>query len=800
MKIQILLIFLFTFLIQIINAQPSANNFPKGTISGNIIDANTKEKIEFASVQVYHLQDTSYTNGAMSNENGIFEINKLKFGTYKLIVKFIGYEKFELSNLKITSKTPDLKIGEIKLIPDNVLLSEVEVKTEKSLFEKRIDKKVYNIDQMPGVQGGTAADVMKNIPSVNMDDQGKINIRNNSNLQILIDGRPSNALESGLNNLPSSSIEKVEVITNPSAKYNPDGTSGIVNIILKKNRNKGVSGNITLGYGTLERYNSNLNLGYYNGKLNLFGSLSQRYNDEVVKVITARNYYNNNGIVMYQTSNNKGDNISRNYNARFGADYYINTKNSLSFSNSLVYNNGTNWEKQDYYTYNPFDLISYNNIANREFKDMISNDLNINYSKKFNQENQSLIVDFAMSNVAQDSKQNINNFLDLYIQDEYTSSYDSILNDEKRNTYVESIDYAQTLKNIIFESGLRFTQRNIKNTQPNTIDGNNAVQYNDNTNAAYITAGKKWNKWSSKLGLRFENFNRSFILNNDNNTYNKTFNDWFPTLAINYERKKGENISFNYSRRTNRPGMQNLNPSSDRSNQFSVRRGNPYLLPEYIHALEIGYNTYFKSFSINTNLYFTHTSQAFTRFASVDDNGAITITSANIGVQNQYGVEFISNGNLTKTTSITYSANVGRREIRGNKMTTSFNKENISFNTRINIAQKITNKIDAQVGAFYTSPFITPQGEILSRNNVDLSIRLKVIKNKGLITAGINDIFLGSVFRIQNSEINFNNTVKRIRASRYATISFNYRFGSGDMKSNKKPIRQQEQQQQSNDF
>jgi len=792
-KYIVTILFLFHFSL-FLKAQPENAKFGKGNIKGKIIDASTNEVIEFASAQVYHLKDTSYTNGALSDDKGIFNITQLKFGSYKLIVNSIGYKKLEVSNIKITNEAPMLDVGIIKLENNGVQLNEVEVKSEKSLFEKRIDKKVYNIEQMPGVQGGTAADVMKNIPSVNTDDQGKINVRNNSNLQILIDGRPSNLLENGLNNLPSSAIEKVEVITNPSAKYDPDGTSGIVNIILKKNRTKGTSGNVTVGYGTLQRYNSNLNLGYYTGKLNVFGNIAQRYEDEQVKVTTERLYYNSNNVIMFQNSRNVGNNIARSYNLRFGADYYMTKSSSISLSNSFSYNNFTSWEKQDYYTHNPFEIAAYDHIATCELRKNFSNDLNVNFNKKFKNEGQSLVAEFSMSNNKRDSKQTIDNYLTNYISDENSFANDSILYHENRNTYVSSLDYTQTIKSIMFETGLKFTQRNIINEQPNTIDGFNAINYSDNTNAAYIIAGKKWDKFSSKIGLRYENFNRKFTLQSSDKSYNKTINDFFPTLALNYERKKGENISFNYSRRINRPNMFSLNPANDRSNQFSVRRGNPDLLPEYIHAFELGYNTYIKSFSVNTNLYYTRTTQAFTRFAGVDENGAITITFANIGLQNQYGIEFIGNGNLTKTTSVTFSANVGRREIRGNSLTQSFRRENFNFNTRVNISQKITSKIDAQIGAFYAAPFVTPQGELLSRNNIDISVRNRVLKNKGTITLGMNDILLGSIFRVRNSEANFSNTVRRVRASRFATLSFNYRFGSGEMKQSKKPTKQQEQQ------
>lgn len=786
-------------------AQPPAGTvlggMRQGKVFGYILDSISKYPVEYSSITLTHLRDSNFVTGALTNDKGFFEINELKPGKYKAVINFIGYRKKEINAISVLPPNFSADLGIIYLVESAKTLDEVKVVGQRALYEKQIDKKVFNTEQMVGVQGGTAADVLKNIPSVNMDDQGNLNLRNNGNVQILIDGKPSNALSSGLQNLPASAIEKVEVITNPSAKYDPDGTSGIVNIILKKGRQAGLNGNVTVGYGTLNRYNFSTGLNYYSGKVNVNANYGFRYDNVPNWITSDRAFINSNNENEFQESENKNWNYNRNHSFRVGLDYALNANNSISVSTATIFGFDNNYENPIYLFYKENNVYRKEIIHSSESRKNVNLDANTNYTHKFKKPETEISFDYSISssdrNTDRKNELSGENYLLNYLYN------DATLFDEgdDRLTHVAQSDFKTNLLSHKFETGLKYTNRNLQSLQnifPSTIQVIyiNGVDYKDYTGAGYFTLAKKIDKLSYKAGLRFESFTNDFFnVNFPNAVYKNTYNDFFPTVALSYEMKQGEAITLNYSRRTNRPNIGMLNPVADISNPYSQRRGNPNLQPEYINALELSYNKYFKIFSLTSSLYMNQTNNAFTRSAVVDNEGRITITSDNIGKQLQYGIELLINGSFTKKLTITYSANLSQRRISGNIVGQDFKAENVNFNNRLNAVYAINKKWDVQLGAFYNSRFVTPQGEILSMNNVDMAFRYRVFNGKGVFTFGVNDIFWGNKFRVRVNQPTFTNAVERKRQSRFVSVNFNYRFGKGDSKSRKRdqPQRNTEQ-------
>lgn len=772
-----------------------------GTIVGFVRDSTTKTSVEFATVKLlYSTSSTAIISGAVTNENGYFRFEGIKSGSYKIVINNVGFKNKILSNIEINDRTTTIDLGSIYLQAEFTNLEQVEVKSTKSFIEKSTDKKTYNTQQMTGVQGGTAVDVLKNVPSISFDGEGNVLLRNNPNVQILVDGKPSNLLSSGLQNVPSANVEKIEIINNPSVKYESDGTAGIINIITKNKRAEGINGNVTIGYGTTQRANAATNLFFTKNKLNAFVGYTMRNEGFNINTTNTKNFINGNNEIVNCTNTAKNWSHPFVNMIRIGGDYAFDKQNTLSVSN----NTGLLQVKNTSPTSIRF-CDAMNHAYQLEYIEMydqkkgLSNDLNISFKHNFSKENQYFNIDFNNSILNRTTNFNyIRKVENPESQQQYVLE-NKLLEKDKKNTIIGGFDVRNPIKNSFIEFGARYTYRSFINNQDFTLINDSKIDYQDKLSSAYAlfnSDAKK--KIIYVVGLRYETFYRNFTMNNSDE-YSNLENGLFYNAQLMYKKNEKNLWSISTSRRANRPKFIQLNPYHDRTDPYIIRNGNPYLNSEIVYTMELAYSTFFKNISVNASLFNSITNNAFTKFIMLQNDGVTNVTTNNIGQQLQNGIELILNASFIKKINITTSGNVNHRVISGNYNQADYNIKSLNYLGKVNFSYSITKKLDAQLGAQYISKYNTPQGEIGSTSNIDISARYKILKSKGLIQLGFNDILFGNNFMIHSIEPNTENLYLRLTDTRFATLSFTYRFGIATNKGAPRGKNQEKQDAHSTD-
>jgi outer membrane receptor protein involved in Fe transport len=587
----------------------------------------------------------------------------------------------------------------------------------------------------------------------------------------------------------------VEVITNPSAKYDPDGMSGIINIVLKKNKLRGTNGNVTLSAGTNNKYNGNVSYNFRKDKVNIYSNYSFRYNERFGRGDVKRTTY------LADSSNfliqkNNSDNLSRNHSAKIGMDYNASKQSTFGFNVTLNYEEKSEQEKLMNNTENESaQLASAFNRYTNSPSDGLSQDYNVNYRQRFKNPKQLLSIEsnFSINN---------NQSLAQYEQENFWENYQEIApywfyQNNKSNTDFminsNTIDFESPLfKNGKIESGLKNINREIDNDfyseTFNTSAGefladdslNNRFVYHENIYAAYTSYGQTLGKWSYKAGLRAEQANtKSTLINNDSSYVNNYFNI-FPTAFINRKINEKQEVQLNYGRRINRPGTRQLSPFTDYSNPLILRVGNPYLNPEYTHNLEFTYLFNHKKVNFSTTVFYRKTVDLIMRNILVNANNQTIVTFTNLGSSDNMGIETVSRIELYKWWNITANINGFQTVIKGTNQDGDINTSNLSWNAKILTNVLFKKGWSLQASGLYNAQNIIAQGTILPMSQVDFAIKKDVLKSKGTVTFGLNDVFDKMRFRIETSGSNFAQQAERKRETRIATLTFNYRFGSGD--------------------
>jgi iron complex outermembrane recepter protein len=799
------LIIFFLFII-LFDVQAQEGNFrrpeggppPFAKLTGKVIDSNTKEVVEFATVSLFRLPKDTLVAGIVTNANGVFELENLRPGKYKLVIAFMGYKSLMMDTL-VLRKLEERDLGTLNLGTNEKVLKEVTIETQQDMVKNTIDKKVFNAEKLAIANGGSANDVLAQVPTVSVDIDGNISLRGSGNVTILIDGRPSGMSGAGragvLSGIPASAIESVEVITNPSAKYDPDGMSGIINIVLKKNKLQGTNGNATVSAGTNNKYNGNVSYNFRKNKVNLYSNYSFRYNERYGRGDVNRTTYMGDS-ANYLIQKNNSDNLNRNHSAKVGMDYNASKLATFGFNVTLNYENKTEQEKLVNNSENESSQLAsaFNRYTNNP-SEGLSQDYNLNYRQKFKNPKQLLSIE---------SNYSINNNLSnsFYQQENFWEDYHEInpywfYQNNRTNTdfsiNTNTIDFESPLfKNGKIESGLKNTNREIDNdfyseTFNNAAGNfladdslNNRFVYNENIYAAYTSYGQTLGKWSYKTGLRAEQANtKSTLINNDSSFVNNYFNV-FPTAFINRKINDKQEVQLNYGRRINRPGTRQLSPFTDYSNPLILRVGNPYLNPEYTHNLEFSYLYNHKKVNFSTTVFYRKTVDLIMRNISINAINQTIVSFTNLGSSENMGIETVSRIELYKWWNITANINGFQTVIQGTNQDGEINTSNLSWNAKFLSNMLFKKGWSLQTSGSYNARNIMAQGTILPMSQVDFALKKDVFKNKGTLTLSVTDVFDQMSFRINTSGSDFSQEAERKRETRIATLTFNYRFGSGD--------------------
>lgn len=767
-------------------------------LSGKVLEYGTNLPIEFAAVSIYRMPKDTLIGGIVTNAQGIFELERLRPGKYKLSIAFMGYKKLVLDTL-ILRKEEERNLGPLYLQSNEKVLKEVTIETQQDMVKNTIDKKVFDAEKLAIANGGSANDVLTQVPTVSVDIDGNISLRGSGNVTILIDGRPSGMSGAGragvLSGIPASAIESVEVITNPSAKYDPDGMSGIINIVLKKNKLQGTNGNITVSAGTNNKYNGNIAYNFRKNKVNLYSNYSFRYNERYGFGNVNRTTYVGDSAVYLKQKNNS-DNTNRNHSAKIGMDYNLSKLTTLGFNVTLNYENKSEFEKLENNSENETQqLASAFNRYSKTPSEGLSQDYNVNYRQKFNNPKQLLSIEsnYSINNNLSISKYQQENFWENYQEINPYWFYQNNNSNTDFSINSNTLDFESPLfKNGKIESGLKNTNRKIDNDfysetfNNNSNDFvsddslNNRFIYHENIYAAYTSYGQTLGKWSYKAGLRAEQANtKSTLINNDSSYVNNYFNV-FPTAFINRKINDKQEIQLNYGRRINRPGTRQLSPFTDYSNPLILRTGNPYLNPEYTHNFEFSYLYNFKKVNFSTTLFYRKTNDLIMRNIRVNNYNQTIVTFTNLGSSENTGIETVSRIEFFKWWNVTINLNGFQTVIKGTNQDGEINTSNLSWNAKFLSNMILKKGWSLQTSGSYNARNIMAQGTILPMSQVDFALKKEILKNKGTLTLGVTDIFDQMRFRINTSGSNFSQSAERKRETRIATFTFNYRFGSGD--------------------
>ena len=799
-----LLSLLFLLCTTLIVAQPKPTEVVTGSVTGVVIDADLNQPIPYATIIISKSGGETLTGG-ITNDNGIFEIKKIPEGIYTLKIQFIGYETFE-RDLKIDREHREHDMGKLNLSPIAAELDAVNIVAERTTIEQKIDRKVINVGKDLTTSGASAADIMNNIPSVNLDQQsGALTLRGNSNVQVMVDGKLSNIPpDQLLKQLPSNSIKKIELITNPSAKYNPDGMSGIINIVLHKNVNIGFNGDVSAGlaYEKNPQFNSGLNLNYRNGKFNLYSNYSNTIAERANYGTIFRE--GDDSTQFFDMLNDQNSHL-----LKVGLDVYLNDKNTIS-----VFTSQNSFKGEPGGTIN----IVYADDATRNLLQDFGADMD-NYSQQYNFDYN---LDFEKEGHNIEFEADYNTFdadEDTYF--DFTgatqlSDYEDFVN-TKRDRTTLNLDYVNPLSDseklevglqaILFNTDIGYSSTGQSfNSSGNLIPTpNTQFDYSRDIYSAYVTYGKSYEKWSYQAGVRAEQVNVAA----DTNSVRAFTNDYFelyPSAYVTFNPSEKNQYQLSYSRRIDRPGVGQVNPIREWSSPLVTEYGNVNLRPQFTNSIEANYTRTLEKGSLTAGVFYRMIDDLINQAVFVDrfNLDRMVLTNDNFDATTAYGFEVSSNYKPLEWWSINASFDLFNQTQMGitesldpnieNPTTADITQsakeiENTVYNVRMINNLTATKQLTFTAFAMFRGPQKGIQFSNKSMFMTNIGARYSIFEGKGTISLNYNDIFntMKARFTATNpyalqGQFNWeSNTVY---------VGFNYRFGDSKYRAKKRKSRE----------
>ena len=763
-----------------------------GTISGNILDLNDNLPIEFATVSIYRASDSTLVTGSVCNEKGTFVVDNLPYDDYYLKVDFIGYNSERVNGIHLNQKK--IIIPTVQLTESSLILSEFRVAEEKSTLETRIDKKVFNADKSLVSKGGTGLDMLRDVPSVEVDESDNIKLRGDVNVTVLIDGRPSPIPVSQLlKQIPASTIDRVEIITNPSAKYDSEGMAGILNIILKKNKLKGFNGNLSTSFaqGTTLGNNSSLGLNYRVKKINIHANISSGIGRFDYWGLRDRNVILNDTFSSRLYAEDKAQRKTRAYSVKSGVDYFINDNNMVYVTGSYSANKTYGSEFFDYSNFDQWgNITSTSHRTNEKKSPSLTYGINGGWQKSFKKKGVSLDLDIDYgTNKLKATDKAETHYYDPSSTELGLPSYQNINQNNDRSILLSKLDFTLPINDSVnLELGTHYTSRNFGSEfSSESVIGNGAFQpdtaLNNNFNylqdvvALYMTYGKRFNKIGIKLGLRGEQTFTTSELISTPETYSNNYFQLFPSAHFSFKKDASTEFMLSYSKRINRPKMQLLNPFPSYIDPFTLQAGNPYLKPEIIHVNEVGVVKYWKKVMLNSNLYYRYLNNKNQKFAS-NEEGVSKLSYRNLGSSSLTGLELILSYSPTKKIKIMSTTNLFKSKVKGELITGNEDVSAFGWTERISLNIRVKKDWRIQVAADYRPEFDVQQGVIGSMYGVGAAIQKSLFKNKGSISLRFSDIFNTREYKFQSHDFDgYSFLSERNWESQTVALSFSYSFG-----------------------
>lgn len=777
------------------------------SISGIVQDAITNEPLPSASIFVLNSKDSSIITGGKSNLKGKFSITNLKDGQYFLKISYIGYDDSQLIQFEIKNDNP-ADLGAIALSPTSTELAEIQIVADKPIIELSSGKKIFNVDKNLISTGGTALDIMKNIPSIDIDNDGNVLFRGSSNIKILIDGKTSSLFQSensGLEKIPADMIEKIEIITNPSSRYDAEGVAGIINIILKKNLNSGFNSIFSLNAGTKDKYGASLNLDYDLDNFKLSGGYDFKSEISTMDLSIIREI--NESDINSANNSNQINNRRRkyyNHSVRTAVSYIPDKSTSYSISSLLFANDSKFTEFSNYNFFNKYGTIETIRMGDYKSSTPEFNiDLSASFNKQFSTDGNLLTVNVIYSK--SEEKENT-----LLAYNSLNPSYVIIDSSFRQNTeYLEK--YSNGYLEIIFQNNfLYFNLESGFKSSFRSNDGNylysvfdptssqwldpykvsNHFLYDEFIHAAFLILSRNIFDLHIELGLRVEHSTINTAQLTSGQKYSNIYMDFFPSISISRKFSPKDELSLNYSRRISRPYLHFLNPYVDMRDPYNIRYGNPDLLPEYIDSYEINYLTLINKLSLISTLYYRNTNQSMSRYLKLEENNAIGMTFVNIDRDYKIGMELGLSGELFPWWNINANFSYYYAKFDGGEKFSNITNENFQWYARLNSNFKIIDNLNFQLSGFYNAPTATLQGTRLAMYALDAGLKYDLFNNKLSLSLNWNDIFDIRKFRVNVYGIDF--VTKRQFKRETSIINLNATYRLNTQKPMPRKIRDRE--------
>ena len=763
------------------------------TISASIQDKNSGDFLPFATITLRNPANNKLIGGAVSDERGKAIIQS-SVSNVEIQVDYVGFETLIFT--KVLSKRTDL--GSLQLTPKENQLTGIDLVGRRSDVEIRLDKRVYNVGQNLNAKGTNVSDVLENIPSLSLDLEGNLELRGSTNVRILIDGKPSGLV--GLNgitalaDLPAESIERVEVITAPSARYQAEGSSGIVNIILAKNTLKGLNGVFNVSGGKFDSYGANASLNYKVGKFNFFTNSGYGDNTNLGGAYQ-ENTYMPVGTYDKFYERRSFDRRRVGSNVNLGVDINLAQKTKFTFSYVINDRDGDDiTSNQQNHTLLGEDKTRSLRSEVEKDKD-VSKQLSFSLTHKFDEVGHKLDVTIQTERIIEDE------FSDLQTQTFLPSNSLSLLEEnnteERKKQFLAQLDYVWPIdKNTQFEAGYRSTneKQDTGFTVLNEIAGGtmvvdegltNFLDYEQTIHAVYSQFGKKWNGFSFLAGLRYEHTDWTVIQKTTSEEGNNIFDGLFPTLNIGVEFSETANLTFGYNRRLSRPGARGLNPFRSRASETSFFQGNPNLRPSYSDGFDLGFLKQFKKFSLNSSIYFTRTYEPRQRITVesgefVEVNGENTAVikrfPVNFGSQDRLGFEANSAIRWSTKWRTNISFNIFKSIDKGTYENLVLDNENESWSGNFRNNLELPWEINTQANVWYVGPQESAYGNRKGFGGVSLGLSKDILNDNATINLNFNDVFNNSVYRWNTFTESISTVAEYQRRKPYYKLTFTYRF------------------------
>jgi len=755
------------------------------TIKGKVVDGTTETPIEFATIMVGDKITKEPITGTTTDLEGNFQV-ETKAKDFYIEVSFIGYAARTIEDFTIQQGKVDL--GTINLGENSQVLDEVVVRAEKSTTEFKLDKRVFNVGKDLSSTGASALEVLNNVPSVNVDIEGAISLRGSQGVQVLINGKPSViATEQGnaLGTITADMIQQVEVITNPSAKYEAEGTSGIINIVIKKEERKGINGSVTLNTGIPHNHSFGLSLNRRTEKFNLFSQVGVGYRELPRNSESINRDLQNNTAILSEGESFRNEVF---YNLILGTDYIIDKNNIITLSGSLAYEiedqpSSTNFSFEDAsgVVIDRWNRTETTEATNPKYQ------YELQYKRDFTDHKDHSLLFSAIGNLF--AKDQTSEFFNTTIEGSNRNSQQQTRTDfgEWRQTF--KLDYTKPIaEKWTIETGLQYVLNDVSNDFGVTDfvnnewvenpDLTNVFDYNQNVLGVYGTGAYEDDKWGIKVGIRAENTDLTTVLVNTEERNNQNFINLFPTFHTSYKVTDNFSLQAGYSKRIYRPRLWSLNPFFNIRNNFSIRTGNPDLLPEYTDSYEITSIYILGQVSMNFGVYHRYTTDVVERISTFE-NGVSTSKPFNIGTNKATGVEYNFKYSPSKKWSMNGDINYNYFARAGIYEGTSIDFNNDQWSAKWTNKFKLPGQLEFEITGQYRSKFQTVQSEISGNVFADIGLRKKIMDGKGVFNLSVRDLFASRIRESETNQANFY-LYNWSRRGRFVTLGFSYGFGKGE--------------------